>query len=219
MDIPCPGALAAHLRKCRSAPKMAEMEQAFGVEILHRAGCRTDGPERGGAFRIAVELYGGDCVVESARAQTEAELSHWKNQTFIVLRANLPPRRQNFAVARMVAREEMRRAGVRWDESALAAFLVAPTPAVHRCVERIGLDLPVLADAFALTQTCLAIRIPEVIGDVEGVVVTPERVYRRGLDWLIEDDVRRLAKTRPKALKKVPIVDEPGRCALYKLTG
>lgn len=178
-----------------------------------------DGPEEGGAYRIAVELYGGDCIIESARAQTEAELSHWKSRTFIVLRANLPPRRANFAVARMVAREEMRRAGVRGNESALAAFLVAPTPAVHRCIEQGGIDLPRLANTFALTQTCVAIRIPEVVAGVEGVVVTPERLYRRGLEWVAEADVRALVKTRPKALRKLAIVDEPGRVALYKMTG
>lgn len=196
------------------------MEQEFGVEILRRAGYGPAGPEVGGAIRIAVELYGGDCIVESARAQTEAEISRWGGKTYIVVHPRLSPQRGHFAVARMVAREEMRRAGVVGDENALAAFLVAPTQAVRRRFYRAGLALPELADSFCVTQTCLAMRVVEV-GEAEGVVVTPERVYRpkRCLSWVSDESARKLARTNPRSLRKVPIVDEPGRTALFKRAG
>lgn len=216
-DINRPGARNAHWSPLVLVAMLRGMED-LGREILRRARCREDAPEPGGAVAVAAQLYGGDCIVESARAQTEAELARWQGRTLIVMRKRLSVRRAHFAVARMIARRELEREGIKGDEGLLAAFIVAPTPAVRRCVASAGLDVHMVADAFAVTQTCAAMRLGEV-GETEGVVVTPERVYRRGLGWVSDDDARRLAMARPRSLAKVALDDEPGRIALFRRAG
>lgn len=199
---------------------MTEDEEMIGRDIFEQAGFTPADPPVGGAITLAVEIYGGDCIIESPRAQTEGEIARYKDREWIVLAPRLPTKRAHFAVARMLARLAIRAAGVVADERAVAAFLVAPPPAFRAKLFAIGLDLPRLADSFAVTETCAAIRVAEVGGD-DGLVITPERVYRpsAGLAWVDDGAARGLASRASRSLRKVAIRDEPGRVALYRRAG
>lgn len=194
--------------------------QELGWEIFLAAGFRPTDPPKHGALRLAVELYGDDCIRLSERAQTEAEPVRWGDRTMISVKARLSANRTHFAVARVIARLETAKRSSSVSVEKLAAFLVAPSEAFKSRFVAAGIDLPRLAESFVVTQTCAALRIVEV-GEGDGVVVTPERVYRPGslLSWADDEAARALARGTPRSLRKVPIRDEPGRVALYRLAG
>lgn len=196
------------------------MVEDVGAEIFREAGCDPRNPPEGGAVRLAIELYGGDCIRESDRAQTEAEPGRIGSARKIFVAARLTPRRMHFAIAHAVARIEIAKRCIDLDADKLAAFLVAPPVAFAERVDRVGLDLPTLAQTFAVTETCAALRVVEVgVGD--GLVVTPAKVYRPGslLSWADDGAARALARGAPRSVRKVRISDEPGRVALYRLAG
>ncbi|MEJ7728184.1 MAG: hypothetical protein WKG00_03130, partial [Polyangiaceae bacterium] len=108
----------------------------------------------------------------------------------------------------------------RCDEAAVAAWLVAPPEAFAERYRQVGLNLTALSDAFSVTETCAAIRIPEA-GGPGASIITPTRVYCRGsMAWLGEEDARRIARhSHPRSVRKVAVRDEPGRVALVSRGG
>jgi hypothetical protein len=185
----------------------------IGREIYRRARLPLTEPVHGGAVGLAVGLYGGDVIVESNRAQVEAVPARVNGEQKIVIHPRLSPRRLNFAVARAIARIETGR-----EDASLAGYLVAPTEAFGRRLAHVGVELPELAQPFAITETCAALRVVEV-GARDGVVVTPERVYRPGrlLSWADDATVRSIARGTPRSVRKVRASDEPGRVALFSV--
>lgn len=199
-------------------PHPEGMDEVVGAAIFRAAGLRLDAPPAEGAFRIAAELYGGDCIVMSERAQVDAAPAHYGGAQRIVLAPRLSLQRSHFAVARMIARIEIPKLGIAADEERVAAFLVAPPRVFAARVADVGLDLGELADNFVVTQTCAALRVVEV-GARDGVVVTPSRVHRPGrlLGWADDAAARAIARrVAPRSVRKVAIRDEPGRIALYR---
>lgn len=195
--------------------------ERLGREVYEKADRSPWAPPRYGAIELAALLYGPDIIEESAWAQTESETGRLRDQAIIVVRKGMSPPRTNFAIARMIARIELKLVDLhsREAEDELAAYLVAPRESFRAQLHQVGIDLPRLARPFAITETCAALRVVECTNE-EGLVVTPERVYhpRGSLRWVGDVDARRLAKGSPSRLRKVPIADEPGRVALYKKT-
>lgn len=165
-------------------------------------------------------LQDGDFVITSRRAQVEGALAVVAGRTRVVV-APMSPRRTNFAIARMLARRELRGLSS-WTEERereLAAFLVAPSPSVRAAYAELGLNITMVAQRFAVTETCAAMRVVEV-GAADGLVVTPSRVYRPGtlLSWAPDEDARAIARrAAPRSVRKVALRDEPDRVALYRL--
>ncbi len=184
--------------------------QQIGDEIITRAGFEPASPPPGGAVDVALRLYGPECIHRGA------VFDALRGRIGVDLR--LPPRRLHFIVAIAVAQIELHRMAMVASVELVAAQLVAPACAFRAELERVGLDLPALADAFAITETCAARRVVEV-GGLDGLVVTPDRVYRDGRVWLDDSAARALASANPRALHKIPIQDEPGRVALYRRAG
>lgn len=176
------------------------------------AGLRPDRPPL--VTQLAARLHGNRCLAICGHDEPAPP------GALFAIRSDVAER-QHFELARCLARHELLRVGT-WSadrEAALAAFLVAPTPAVLHLVREVGLDVEAVARAFAITQTCAALRLVEV-GATDGVVITPQRVYRRGraLSWVSDAQARRLAArgAHLRAASRVPLTDEPGRLALFR---
>lgn len=100
---------------------------------------------------------------------------------------------------------------------AIAAALVCPRGAYQRAVEEQGpkIALARLAKAFAVTQTCAALRLGEVT-QRPIAVVTPQLVRVRGAawSWPEEEEIRRIRVVTTSTLTRVRIADGAGRWAL-----
>jgi pimeloyl-ACP methyl ester carboxylesterase len=91
----------------------------------------------------------------------------------------------------------------------LGACFAAPRPAFKRAWQKFGADLEKLAAYFIVTQSLVALRIGEVVG-VSCALVTPERVYRRGLVETLPPDaeLREFARSGYyPGLRLLPISD------------
>lgn len=196
--------------------------ERIGREVYRKAARSPWEPPELGMVEIAALLYHGDVIRESAQAQVEATTAWVNGVTHIVVRKGLSATRANFAIGRMIARLELKQLGA-WSEDSerdLAAYIVAPREGFRARLYQVGIDLKRLAQPFAITETCAALRVVECT-ETEGLVVTPDRVYhpRGSLQWVRDPEARALAKGSPMRLRKVPIVDEPGRVALYRRAG
>lgn len=166
------------------------------------------------AARLAAALVGPDCLRLVGHLPDGGDVD---GDRIAISRDSAE--RMNFAVARMLARRELRRRGA-WDDQSerrLGAFLVAPTPVVEAVLSVEGADVPELASTCVITQTCAAMRFVEV-GALDGAVITPHRVYRPGrlLRWVSDDQARAIARSRRQpSVRRVAITDEPGRVALF----
>lgn len=140
----------------------------------------------------------------------------------IRVRRRLPPARETFAVAHEVAEFWLRG---RHDEEAeqsanlLAACLIMPRPAVARALEVLGRDLSALAEAFAVTETAVALRLAE-IDDTPTLVVSAHHAWVRGapFGWPEQiEDMRRLAKCTPPTgipIEREQLRDDPRRVVI-----
>ncbi len=200
----------------RSAEERAREYEAqaesIGRATLRRAGIEPTLVPAGGAVDVAIALYGGDILGVGAVAPDTARLVADR----IVVRDGQPARRMHFAVARGVARLELRgRRGVAARlERQVAAYLVAPREALALVAD--SLTIADLGSHFAMTQTGIVRRLGEV-GRFEGAVVSASGVLRFGTRmWLTDADLVRLAgATRaPSSLARVELTDEPGRVAI-----
>jgi hypothetical protein len=100
----------------------------------------------------------------------------------------------------------------------VGTWLVAPPEAVRREIAVVGLDLRALGRVFAITETCAAMRVPEVGAGPGVAVVTPHEIHRRGAfpGWVADGDLRAIAEQpKPRSLRRAAIRDEPGRVALF----
>ncbi len=193
-----------------------------GRGVFAAAGLSPARPLRGGTVTLAAEILGGDFLRESERAQFDGCTAVIGGETKIVVKSGLRPQRLNFAIARMLARLELRASGD-WTpelEGEVAGYRVAPAEAFGARVRVAGLrKMSELARPFAITETCAALRVLE-IGIASGAVVTPSRVYRprAGLGWVRDEHVRAMLKAAaPRSVRKVTIADEPDRAALFKV--
>lgn len=135
------------------------------------------------------------------------------------------PRGLGFAITHELAEWHLRRVRYTGDDveflaDHLAGALIAPGPAVRLWLGAVGRHLGELADAFATTQSIVALRLGEVTGSPLALV-TPRSVHVRGDDswcWGTERDVRRAARElEPVGVERLPVTDAPRRCVLAAL--
>lgn len=190
----------------------------LGRELYDRAGLKPAQPPRGGAARIARALYGEDVIVRNAKVRDEASMGVLYGERRIYVRAKLPARRMNYAIARVIAKHELAKLMDFEPGKAdtLAGYLVAPDEDFGPLFDRVRLDLRAISEECAITQTCAALRVHEYTGQATAVI-TPGTIYRRGLlAWANDEDVRTLAARRStRSVQKVKITDEPARSAVF----
>lgn len=180
------------------------MRDADARLLYELAGHDLDDPP--GAIALARGL--GLCVVRCVGLERSALLR--SGEICVTWRAS--GARLAYLVAHELAEWHLRRTGYRGEDveaqaDALAARLVAPTPAVRRCVDHYGHDLPAVAEALATTQSVVALRIAEVYGRPTALV-GPDGVRVRGEQWAWPADPRRLMRgPLPEGVERVPLTD------------
>lgn len=97
--------------------------------------------------------------------------------------------------------------------AAVGACLTVPAAAFRRALRRDSAT-PGLALAFAVRETCVALRIGEVTG-APIAIVTPTRIYARGdWEWPAEDVLRRMVRAKSSMLSIRPLSGNPKRLAV-----
>jgi hypothetical protein len=182
------------------------------------------------AVDLAVRLHGGDCIRIQPHAFQEATHALVDGRTVIVLRDGLSAQRTNFALARITVRLAVREAA--WwlamsgaerlrMENYVAAWLLAPSPVFRLMVAKVGTDVQELANIFVITETATSLRIAET-GGPDTAVTTPITIHRRGPAFrnFAAEDLRTLATARSlRHVRRVVLLDEPGRVALFSRVG
>jgi hypothetical protein len=182
------------------------------------------------AVDLAVRLHGGDCIRLQPHAFQEATHAVVDGCAQIVLRDGLTAQRTNFALARITARLAVREStwwlamsGVERlnIENSVAAWLLAPSPVFRSEVARVGADIQELANIFVITETATSLRLAET-GGPDTAVTTPITIHMRGPSFrnFAAEHIRALATARSlRHVRRVVLIDEPGRVALFSRTG
>lgn len=200
----------------------------MAMRVYREAG--VEGVAQGGAAELARHVFGADVLYRQPRALAEAHADTIDGKRRIVVRAGLPARRANFAIAQVIA--ELVTENEAWVAALsdgdrdfllrrIGACIVAPRELVRAQIAQVGVHIRTLAEIFTVTETSMAMRVAEVEAVPGVAVATQDAVHRRGkaLAWLCDEDVRRLAKKTPRSVRKVAIRDEPGRVALLAKAG
>lgn len=188
-------------------------------------------PVRRGAVEIARRLK--VAIYQQPHAHDEARLATWAGQTHVVLRRGMEPRRANFLIAQMLARYFIVKhafcpglSGERLAEleRRTAAWLVAPPEPFRVRYSQVGIDFDALAQPFAITRTTAALRLTEVVDDIDLVVVfqqrRPIRRCRTLLGRLPDEDLQALAtKRHTRSVRKISLREDGGAVALLQLAG
>lgn len=187
-----------------------------GRDIYRAAGASPLAVPDGGTADLAAAIYGDAIIRFQPGAILEGTLATIAGRRTIVVRKGLSPASLNFAIGKQLARLFVGGADDGDATRAVAAWLVAP-PDAFRAQMQAGLWVGALADAFTMSATSAAIRIPEV-GGPDATIVTPLRVHRRGkfLSWMSDDDVRALAaKPGVRSLRREVVRSNPQCVALF----
>lgn len=171
---------------------------ATAAAILRAAGYdEWDAP---GAPALAKRLVGLDRVVRDGGRAAAVSLH---GLPLIQLPRRGTPAERNFAIAHELAEWWLRRDGYEGERieevaDAVAAALVAPRLAFAAAVREHGHDYPALAELFCATESLVALRVGEVIGNPIALVA-PLRVRARGepYEWPPEPELRRVANANP----------------------
>lgn len=192
---------------------MDDPAHPIGTAVYAEARLSSAEPTPGGAFTIALRL--GLRVHELPRVAGEADTACVRGVDRIVIASGLEIGRQNFLVARMVARLWLRGVVASPDERAAielpaAAWLAAPPIAFAARYLQVHEDVRALAGPFAITRTAALLRLHEVVGS-EVAVVGEHAVYRRGrrFAWLDDAALRGLvAKRSTRSVRRVQLRED-----------
>lgn len=168
------------------------------------------------ANRLGIEII----TAPRAGQWGDAKLGRLHGAPVIFVVAKLPAERHRFAIAHELAEHLI---GDRRDEdieglaNAAAAAILVPPAVLSRKLRGLGYDLPALAKALMVTESCAILRVGEVIRR-SLVLVSPQLVRPRGdaFEWGSENDVRRLAKAfeLPVEIERIRLVDDARRVVL-----
>lgn len=169
------------------------------------------------ARRLGVEVVYGDA---SMLGGALSSLERVGCRHVIFLRRHLPPARAHWCIAHELAELRLLELGccdedVERRADAIAAGLVMPWRAFRVAVEELGHAPAALAREFLVDQTAATLRLAEVCAVERAVVVTPERVYARGEEWVLpcEAEIRRGRLEGMPGIRKVEITDDRRRRA------
>jgi hypothetical protein len=134
----------------------------------------------------------------------------------VFLRADLPASKRAFTLLHEIGHWAIGAEASEEECDALAAAMLAPRKAFLDALRTDGRGLARLAQRFATSESCVALRLGEATGKPLALV-TPTSVRLRGAshDWPNERRLRELAeRRRPMGLRKCRLLDEPGRTML-----
>lgn len=187
---------------------------------LYRQAGYDDG-EPAPVIALATRLLGPGCVqrVHAGALPGDAALVTVHGERRIYVRKGLAPARLRFAVAHELAHWALGDCSTGVDLEArcdaLAACLVAPRRAfLHALRETDRYHL--LAERFATTESCVALRLGEVTGEPLALVAPLSvRVRGEAYVWPGERELRALAaKPRTPGIRKAKLRDDRRRVAL-----
>lgn len=197
--------------------------------IYARAGKSPARPPKQGAFTLLTRLHGHGVVWNVANAMSEGELALLRGRRHFMVRDGMSDERRNFVLARLLVRDELLTDSGYQSmsvvdrerlENEAAGWICAPPAAFVAAMKATSKNLRQLSFAFMMTETACALRIGEVEPEAGVAVTTPVLVHRKGrrFSWESDEVLRELAaKSTPKSVRKVKILDEPGRVALLAL--
>lgn len=176
-----------------------------------------------GARRLVAHHLGVAVMTVRGMRGRDAETFTFHGRQRIAVRGRLGPVALRWALLHELAEWHLGAIGYREPDAedaaeALAAALAAPRRAFLRAARHAPeTRLPELAAAFAVTETCAALRVGEVL-DVPLVVVAPHRCRVRGAPWgwpETEEQLRRLVKLPPwPGTRRVELTDARRRVVL-----
>lgn len=145
---------------------------------------------------IAERLYGSGCVRVVAHSARLAEVTTHGGRVRIAVaaRAREPEWLIGHELAHLAEGTRHARGGeteARCD--LVGACLLMPPWSFRQALSRFGEDYVALAENFGTSETAVALRVGEVLGEGR-VVVTPHTVLARGEVQITEDEARHLAK-------------------------
>jgi hypothetical protein len=145
---------------------------------------------------IAERLYGPGCVRVVAHSARLAEVTTHGGRVRIAVssRAREPEWLIGHELAHLAEGTRHARGGeteARCD--LIGACLLMPPRAFREALSRFGEDYAALAEHFGTSETAVALRVGEVLGEGR-VVVTPHTVLARGDVQITQDEARRLAR-------------------------
>lgn len=157
----------------------------------------------------AIVAHHGLTVLVVPGLKAEACFATIHGRPTICLRGKLPAVALRWALLHELAEWHLARLEYRGEDvetvaEAITAALVAPRDVYQRAHAEHGTDFQALGEAFAATQTAMALRLGEVTGRPV-LVVTPAAVRVRGepWGWPSVDECRRLAKNDRPGLVRV----------------
>jgi len=168
---------------------MVAIAEHAAQQLYARAGIATNAIC--GAVRLAIALFGPDCVRYAPRGAlpSDASTSWFAEHPVIHLREDLDHRKTNHSVATAISEWHLRtshHSRLRSPElvGRIKAALCVPRPAFMSAWRDLGEDISALSHAFAVSESLMALRIAECLGHPTALV-TARRVRTRGRkrDW------------------------------------
>lgn len=156
------------------------------AEALYRL-AGLDSGDGAKPLELARRLLGADAVrvVHAAALPGDGAFAVVNGAPRIYLRSKLPRNRRRWVLSHELAewwlwRERYREPDIEHIADALAAALIAPRQLFLRVVRRDGLELPLLALRFSVTESCAALRVGETVGTPTALLAPSRPVRIRG---------------------------------------
>lgn len=160
---------------------------------------------------IALARRLGIAVLRAPRGGQHGDA--WTSGLTIFVAPRLPLERLVFAVAHELAEWVVGDSASEHTEhlcDAAAAAIIAPRAAFLGWHADVGDDLPALAAAFRVTETCMAMRLGEVTGRPV-IVVAPGHAHVRGEPWEWGDIGALRSRDLPRGVERVRLTDDARR--------
>lgn len=166
---------------------------------------------------LARRLLGDDAIraVHAAALPGNAALVRVGEDWRIYVRGCAAPAAKRLAVMHELGHWGAGNGSSEEEADALASLLLVPRRAFIAALGRHGASLPKLAREFAVSETCVALRLGEVT-DEPVAVVAPMSVRTRGQQWSwpSENQLRKWAIRARPGLRKTRLRDDPRRVLL-----
>lgn len=181
--------------------------------LLLRAGLQPD--EAPAPLRLAEALLGPGAVrlVHAGALPGVAALARWGGRWRVALRSTAPRQAQGFAVLHEIGHWALGADAPEAACDALAAALLLPRRAYLAAAREHGADWPALAARFGCSESAVALRWGEVVGEPLALVA-PVRVRVRGEPWgwpPAEEQIRELARAPRPGLASARLSDDRRR--------
>lgn len=190
--------------------------EGVALALYRRAGLEPDTPAD--PVELAERLLGEGCVrlVHSGALPGTAALARVVGCWRVYVRSRASAERQRFAVLHELGHYALGLSAREADCDAVAAALLLPYPAFRRAAIELGADWSALAARFDCSESAVALRWGEVVGDPLALVA-PLTVRVRGLPWgwpQHDHAIRELAAAPRPGLASTRLRDDQRRMVL-----